>query len=79
MQKPVYKLVKGDVFVDEAGFAWTVEEITEPDDWRTQGEIGSKGKNWEIRAHNGQAYMSKRAHRSFQYHGCKLVTMKEKV
>lgn len=74
MQKPVYKLVNGDVFVGEDGRQWSVDEIIEPDDWRTLGQVNTRGKNWEIRAH-----ASGQMNRRFYYQGTKLVTMKGSV
>lgn len=69
-KKPVYLLVKGDVFFGEDGRAYTVDEVIVPDDWRLLTEVGAKPKNWEIHAHAGTLY---RLARKFYYPGTKIV------
>ena len=74
MQKPVYLLVKGDVFIGDDGRGWIVDEVIKPDDWHSNLHIGAKPKNWEIFAHT-----SGQGNRRFYYQGTKLVTMKDKA
>lgn len=71
MKKPVYSLVKGDVFIGDDQRIWTVDEVIKPDDWNILGEIGAKPKNWEILAHTGTTY------RQFFYPGIKLFVINE--
>lgn len=70
-QKPVYSLVKGDVFIAVDNQAWTVDEIVKPVDATALGQIGETPKAYTILAHRGQA------NRRFTHRGSKLVVLKK--
>jgi hypothetical protein len=69
MQKPVYSLVKGDVFIAQDNQAWTVDELVKPSDVVSLPQIGEANKAYTILAHRGQT------NRRFYHHGGKLVTI----
>jgi len=70
MQKPVYSLVKGDVFIAQDNQAWTVDEVIKPLDAVSLPQIGERPQAYTILAHRGQA------NQRFYHHGGKLVTLK---
>lgn len=71
MKKPVYSLVKGDVFIADDGQAWIVDEIIKPEGYNCLPQLGEKPKAFTILAHRGMS------NRRFYHQGTKIVSIKD--